>query len=56
MCTIEDTFSLRFFEVDYEIIFDQQITRKTLNLYRKFKFTGNFKVTQYFVTIIGLHF
>ena len=27
-----------------------------LNLYRKFKFFGNFKVTQYFVAVIGPHF
>jgi len=29
---------------------------KTLNLYRKFQFIGNFKATQYFVTIVGPHF
>ena len=32
------------------------VYRKTVNLYRKFQFIGNFNVTQYFVTIIGLHF
>ena len=29
---------------------------KTLNLYRKFQFSGNFKATQYFMTIVGPHF
>ena len=29
---------------------------KTLNFYRTFQFIGNFKATQYFVTIVGLHF
>ena len=28
---------------------------KTLNLYRKFQFIGNFKVTQCFVTIVEEH-
>ena len=28
------------------------VYRKTLNLYRKFKFIGNFKVIQYFVTVV----
>ena len=32
------------------------IFRKTLNLYRKFQFIGNSKVTQYFVTIVRSHF
>ena len=32
------------------------VYRKTLNLYRKFQFIENFKVIQYFVTIVGLHF
>ena len=32
------------------------VYRKTLNLFRKFKFIGNFKVTQYFVAIVGLNF
>ena len=27
----------------------------TLNLYMKFQYTGNFKVTQYFVAIVGSH-
>jgi len=29
------------------------VSWKTLNLYRKFHFIGNFKVTQWFVTIVG---
>ena len=29
---------------------------KKLKLYMKLQFIGNFKVTQYFVTIIGSHF
>ena len=29
---------------------------KTLNLYRKFQFIGNFKITLYLVTIVGQHF
>ena len=29
---------------------------KILNLYRKFKFVGNFKVIQYFVAVVGPHF
>ena len=32
------------------------VYRKTLYLYRKFQFIGNFKVIQYFVAIVGLHF
>ena len=32
------------------------VCRKTLNLYRKFQFIGNFKVTRCFVTIVGLIF
>ena len=29
---------------------------RTLNLYRKFQFIENFKVTQNFVTMVGQHF
>ena len=29
---------------------------KTLNLWRKFQFIGNFKLTQYLVIIVGQHF
>ena len=32
------------------------VLRKTLNLCMKFQFIGNFKVTQYFVIIVGQHF
>ena len=32
------------------------VYRKTLNLYRTFKFVGNFKVTQYYKTVVGPHF
>ena len=28
---------------------------KTLNLHRKFQFIGNYKIVQYFVTIVRLH-
>ena len=32
------------------------VYRKTLDLYREFQFIGNFKVTQYFLMILVLHF
>ena len=32
------------------------VYRKILDLYRKFQFIGNFKVTQYVVTIVRPHF
>ena len=49
-------FSLCFAKVVGRSLPSGVVYRKTLNLYRKFKFIGNFKVTQYFVTIIGLNF
>jgi len=32
------------------------VYQKTLNLYRKFQFIGNFKFIPYFVRIVGPHF
>ena len=34
----------------------REVYRSTLNLHRTFQFIGNFKVTQYFVTIARPHF